>query len=123
MVGLLAIHLCPAAGFPVLQEEFCAHASCSDLCWLARLLLAHTCILLQAQGAVNQVWQVVFHFQNGSLQDMTATEAHALGYGVNTTATRVLFRTPYSTQQTEVSMVRNNERSKAHGSWCSVWFV
>ncbi|XP_066486649.1 uncharacterized protein [Tiliqua scincoides] len=58
-----------------------------------------------AQGAVNQVWQVVFHFQNASLQSMMATQAHALGYGVNTTATRVLFRTPYSTQQTEVTKV------------------
>ncbi|XP_077171194.1 uncharacterized protein LOC143826331 isoform X2 [Paroedura picta] len=59
-----------------------------------------------AQGAMNQVWQVVFHFQNGSLQNMMATEAHALGYGVNTTATRVLFRTPYSTRQTEISKVQ-----------------
>ncbi|KAJ6652385.1 hypothetical protein lerEdw1_011615 [Lerista edwardsae] len=58
-----------------------------------------------AQGAVNQVWQVVFHFQNASLQSMPATQAHALGYGVNTTATRVLFRTPYGTQQTEVTKV------------------
>ena len=54
---------------------------------------------------MNQVWQVVFRFQNGSLESMMATQAHALGYGVNTTATRVLFRTPYGTQQTEVVMV------------------
>lgn len=37
---------------------------------------------------------------------MMATQAHALGYGVNTTATRVLFRSPYSTQQTEVTKVK-----------------
>lgn len=63
---------------------------------------------LQAQGAVNQVWQVAFHFQNASLQSMAATQAHALGYGVNTTATRVLFRTPYNTQQTEVTKVEES---------------
>ncbi|XP_058038392.1 uncharacterized protein LOC131197906 [Ahaetulla prasina] len=62
-----------------------------------------------AQGAVNQVWQVIFHFQNGSVQDMTATEAYSLGYGFNTTATRVLFRTPYGSQQTEVAMVQGLE--------------
>ncbi|XP_060111578.1 uncharacterized protein LOC132583875 [Heteronotia binoei] len=62
-----------------------------------------------AQGAMNQVWQVVFHFQNGSMQSMTATQAHTLGYGVNTTATRVLFRTPYSMQQTEISEVQGLE--------------
>ncbi|KAL7977698.1 hypothetical protein Chor_009647, partial [Crotalus horridus] len=59
-----------------------------------------------AQGAMNQVWQVAFHFQNGATENMTATHAYSLGYGFNTTATRVLFRTPYNTQQTEVAMVR-----------------
>ncbi|XP_015683799.1 uncharacterized protein LOC107298956, partial [Protobothrops mucrosquamatus] len=62
-----------------------------------------------AQGAMNQVWQVVFHFQNGATENMTATHAYSLGYGFNTTATRVLFRTPYNTQQTEVAMVQGLE--------------
>ncbi|KAG8140822.1 hypothetical protein E2320_003480 [Naja naja] len=62
-----------------------------------------------AQGAMNQVWHVVFHFQNGSVQDMMATQAYNLGYGFNTTATRVVFRTPYNTQQTEVAVVQGLE--------------
>ncbi|XP_053115342.1 uncharacterized protein LOC128329009 [Hemicordylus capensis] len=78
-----------------------------------------------AQGAVNQVWQVVFHFQNGSLQTMMATQAHALGYGVNTTATRVLFRTPYSTQQTEVVMVQGLEVEVARATvfYKQAWMI
>ncbi|XP_042329801.1 uncharacterized protein LOC121933874 [Sceloporus undulatus] len=78
-----------------------------------------------AQGAVNQVWQVVFHFQNGSLQNMMATQAHALGYGVNTTATRVLFRTPYGTQQTEVTMVHGLEVEVARATvfYKQAWMI
>ncbi|XP_061446070.1 uncharacterized protein LOC133366692 isoform X2 [Rhineura floridana] len=78
-----------------------------------------------AQGAVNQVWQVAFHFQNGSLQNMMATEAHALGYGVNTTATRVLFRTPYGTQQTEVAMVDGMEVEVARATvfYKQAWMI
>uniref|UniRef100_A0A8C4YE75 ZP domain-containing protein n=1 Tax=Gopherus evgoodei TaxID=1825980 RepID=A0A8C4YE75_9SAUR len=62
-----------------------------------------------AQGALNQVWQVVFHFRNGSLLSMPATQAHSLGYGVNTTATRVLFRAPYGTAQSEITSVEGLE--------------
>ncbi|XP_060137315.1 uncharacterized protein LOC118095093 [Zootoca vivipara] len=78
-----------------------------------------------AQGAVNQVWQVAFHYQNGSLQNMMATEAHALGYGVNTTATRVLFRTPYGTQQTEVSLVEGLEVEVARATvfYKQAWMI
>ena len=78
-----------------------------------------------AQGAMNQVWQVVFHFQNGSLQNMMATQAHALGYGVNTTATRVLFRTPYGTQQTEVVMVHGLEVEVARATvfYKQAWMI
>uniref|UniRef100_A0ACB8EXF3 Uncharacterized protein n=1 Tax=Sphaerodactylus townsendi TaxID=933632 RepID=A0ACB8EXF3_9SAUR len=78
-----------------------------------------------AQGAMNQVWQVVFHFQNGSLQNMMATQAHALGYGVNTTATRVLFRTPYSTQQTEITKVQGLEMEVARATvfYKQAWMI
>ncbi|KAL8176379.1 UNVERIFIED_CONTAM: hypothetical protein K2H54_032958 [Gekko kuhli] len=78
-----------------------------------------------ARGAINQVWQVVFHFQNGSLQNMMATEAHALGYGVNTTATRVLFRTPYGTQQTETSKVQGLEVEVARATvfYKQAWMI
>ncbi|KAM6450087.1 uncharacterized protein PHA67_017284 [Liasis olivaceus] len=78
-----------------------------------------------AQGAMNQVWQVIFHFQNGSLEDMMATQAHALGYGFNTTATRVLFRTPYSTQQTEVTMVQGLEVEMARATvfYKQAWII
>ncbi|XP_070585122.1 uncharacterized protein [Erythrolamprus reginae] len=78
-----------------------------------------------AQGAVNQVWQVIFHFQNGSTQKMMATEAYDLGYGFNTTATRVLFRTPYSTQQTEVAMVQGLEVAIARATifYKQAWMI
>nr|XP_056720067.1 uncharacterized protein LOC130490263 [Euleptes europaea] len=78
-----------------------------------------------AQGAINQVWQVVFHFQNGSLQNMMATEAYALGFGVNTTATRVLFRTPYSTPQTEISKVSSLEMEVARATifYKQAWMI
>ncbi|XP_054850330.1 uncharacterized protein LOC129339772 [Eublepharis macularius] len=78
-----------------------------------------------AQGAMNQVWQVVFHFQNSSVQNMMATQAHALGYGVNTTATRVLFRTPYRTLQTEVSMVQGLEVEVARATvfYKQAWMI
>ncbi|XP_062993164.1 uncharacterized protein LOC134405840 [Elgaria multicarinata webbii] len=78
-----------------------------------------------AQGAMNQVWQVVFHFQNGSLQSMMATQAHALGYGVNTTATRVVFRTPYNTQQTEITMVQGLEVEVARATifYKQAWMI
>ncbi|XP_072833095.2 uncharacterized protein LOC110087657 [Pogona vitticeps] len=78
-----------------------------------------------AQGAMNQVWQVVFRFQNGSLESMMATQAHALGYGVNTTATRVLFRTPYGTQQTEVVMVQGLEVEVARATvfYKQAWMI
>ncbi|XP_026539714.1 uncharacterized protein LOC113422781 [Notechis scutatus] len=78
-----------------------------------------------AQGALNQVWQVVFHFQNGSIQDMMATRAYGLGYGFNTTATRVLFRTPYNTQQTEVAMVQGLEVEVARATifYKQAWII
>ncbi|XP_060540382.1 uncharacterized protein LOC117679697 isoform X1 [Pantherophis guttatus] len=78
-----------------------------------------------AQGAMNQVWQVVFHFQNGSVQDMMATQAYDMGYGFNTTATRVLFRTPYGTQQTEVATVQGLEVEVARATifYKQAWMI
>ncbi|KAF7235758.1 Zona pellucida sperm-binding protein 2, partial [Varanus komodoensis] len=78
-----------------------------------------------AQGAMNQVWQVIFHFQNGSLQRMMATQAHALGYGVNTTATRVLFRMPYGSPQAEITMVQGLEVEVARATvfYKQAWMI
>ncbi|KAK9397950.1 hypothetical protein NXF25_021311 [Crotalus adamanteus] len=78
-----------------------------------------------AQGAMNQVWQVAFHFQNGATENMTATHAYSLGYGFNTTATRVLFRTPYNTQQTEVAMAQGLELRVARATifYKQAWMI
>ncbi|XP_074868269.1 uncharacterized protein LOC142022395 [Carettochelys insculpta] len=78
-----------------------------------------------AQGTLNQVWQVVFHFQNGSLLSMPATQAHSLGYGVNTTATRVLFRAPYSTAQSERATAEGLEMEVARATvfYKQAWMI
>ncbi|XP_067402990.1 uncharacterized protein [Emydura macquarii macquarii] len=78
-----------------------------------------------AQGSLNQVWQIVFHFQNGSLLSMPATRAHSLGYGVNTTATRVLFRAPYGTPQSEIATVEGLEVEVARATvfYKEAWMI
>uniref|UniRef100_K7GAB4 ZP domain-containing protein n=1 Tax=Pelodiscus sinensis TaxID=13735 RepID=K7GAB4_PELSI len=70
---------------------------------------------LQAQGALKQVWQV----------GMPATMAHSLGYGVNTTATRVLFRAPYGTTQSERATVEglDVEMARATVFYKQAWMM
>ncbi|XP_030043513.1 uncharacterized protein LOC115457940 [Microcaecilia unicolor] len=50
-----------------------------------------------ARDALSHVWQIIFHFPNGSLFSTTAKDSHQWGYGINTSATRVVFRAPYNT--------------------------
>uniref|UniRef100_K7GAA4 ZP domain-containing protein n=1 Tax=Pelodiscus sinensis TaxID=13735 RepID=K7GAA4_PELSI len=69
----------------------------------------------RAQGALKQVWQV----------GMPATMAHSLGYGVNTTATRVLFRAPYGTTQSERATVEglDVEMARATVFYKQAWMM
>ncbi|XP_067827928.1 uncharacterized protein [Heptranchias perlo] len=67
-------------------------------------------VIPAAQEAITSVWQIVFQVSEGEttqLKTMTTTEAHALGYGVNTTASRVVFRAPYNTNESSIVMVDN----------------
>ncbi|XP_029436628.1 uncharacterized protein LOC115078115 [Rhinatrema bivittatum] len=60
-----------------------------------------------AQGALSHVWQIVFHFPNGSVFSATAKDSHQWGYGINTTLTRVVFRAPYNTSEFHVVEVES----------------
>nr|XP_033780942.1 uncharacterized protein LOC117350631 [Geotrypetes seraphini] len=52
-----------------------------------------------ARDALSHVWQIVFHFPNGSLFSTPAKASQQWGYGINTTATRIVFRAPYNTSE------------------------
>ncbi|XP_041088078.1 uncharacterized protein LOC121302290 [Polyodon spathula] len=58
-----------------------------------------------AEEAVMSVWQVVFHQTGMPPKTMNATDARTAGYFVNSTASRVLFRSPYGMPKSEVVMV------------------
>uniref|UniRef100_UPI00398EDB95 uncharacterized protein n=1 Tax=Pristiophorus japonicus TaxID=55135 RepID=UPI00398EDB95 len=65
-------------------------------------------VIPAAQEAVTSVWQIVFQVSEGEsmmLRTMTTTEAHILGYGVNTTASRVVFRAPYGSNESSIEMI------------------
>ncbi|XP_078389858.1 uncharacterized protein LOC144671720 [Cetorhinus maximus] len=67
-------------------------------------------VIPAAQEAITSVWQIVFQVVEGEitqLKTMTTTEAHALGYGVNTTASRVVFRAPYKSNESSIVMIDN----------------
>ncbi|MGH0147606.1 UNVERIFIED_CONTAM: hypothetical protein FKN15_031619 [Acipenser sinensis] len=55
-----------------------------------------------AQGAVMSVWQVVFHQTRMPPKTMTAADARTAGYLVNSTSSRVIFRSPYGMPMSEV---------------------
>ncbi|MGH0140237.1 UNVERIFIED_CONTAM: hypothetical protein FKN15_070898 [Acipenser sinensis] len=67
--------------------------------------LAFRCVVPQAQGAVMSVWQVVFHQTRMPPKTMTATDARTAGYLVNSTSSRVIFRSPYGMPMSEVLLV------------------
>ncbi|MGH0181158.1 UNVERIFIED_CONTAM: hypothetical protein FKN15_020017 [Acipenser sinensis] len=58
-----------------------------------------------AQGAVMSVWQVVFHQTGMTPKTMTAADARTAGYLVNSTSSRVIFRSPYGMPMSEVLLV------------------
>ncbi|XP_058870593.1 uncharacterized protein LOC117404826 [Acipenser ruthenus] len=58
-----------------------------------------------AQGAVMSVWQVVFHKTGMPPKTMTAADARTAGYLVNSTSSRVIFRSPYGMPMSEVLLV------------------
>ncbi|XP_043542821.1 uncharacterized protein LOC122548349 [Chiloscyllium plagiosum] len=67
-------------------------------------------VIPAAQEAITSVWQIVFQMGEGEnlqLKTMTTTEAHSLGYGVNTTASRVVFRAPYNSTESSIIMIDN----------------
>ncbi|XP_041107566.1 uncharacterized protein LOC121316586 [Polyodon spathula] len=53
--------------------------------------------------AASDIWQVVFH--SPVKKNMTVTEAFQLGYGLNTTESRLLLRAPFETAESETSVV------------------
>ncbi|MGH0182235.1 UNVERIFIED_CONTAM: hypothetical protein FKN15_016668 [Acipenser sinensis] len=61
--------------------------------------------VLLAQGAVMSVWQVVFHPTGMTPKTMTAADARTAGYLVNSTSSRVIFRSPYGMPMSEVLLV------------------
>ncbi|XP_058881706.1 uncharacterized protein LOC117410478 isoform X3 [Acipenser ruthenus] len=53
--------------------------------------------------AASDIWQVVFH--SPVKKNMTVDEAFQLGYGLNTTESRLLLRAPFQTAESETSVV------------------
>lgn len=51
------------------------------------------------------VWQVVFHQTRMPPKTMTAEDARTAGYLVNSTSSRVIFRSPYGMPMSEVLLV------------------
>ncbi|MEE6520757.1 hypothetical protein FKM82_018697 [Ascaphus truei] len=57
-----------------------------------------------SQGPISQ-WEVQFRLEDRTLVLLTAAEASSRGYGLNVTATRVVFRAPYNTSESQIMMV------------------
>ncbi|XP_069582923.1 zona pellucida sperm-binding protein 2-like [Ranitomeya imitator] len=53
----------------------------------------------QAVGGLMSVWQVVFHLSSTLKSTMLIDAAQDIGYGINTTESRVLLRAPYNASQ------------------------
>ncbi|XP_069830190.1 zona pellucida sperm-binding protein 2-like isoform X4 [Dendropsophus ebraccatus] len=53
----------------------------------------------QAVGGYMSVWQVVFHLSTTQKTTMLIDAAQNIGYGVNTTDSRILLRSPYNASQ------------------------
>ncbi|XP_042308842.1 uncharacterized protein LOC121922947, partial [Sceloporus undulatus] len=54
----------------------------------------------EVQAGTPSVWQVVFHVDNGK-KAMLVEEAHAVGYGINTTDTRIVLRSSYNATEAQ----------------------
>ncbi|XP_066451335.1 uncharacterized protein [Eleutherodactylus coqui] len=53
----------------------------------------------QAVSGLMSVWQIVFHLSTTQKTTMLIDAAQSLGYGINTTESRILLRTPYNATQ------------------------
>ncbi|XP_062981552.1 uncharacterized protein LOC134398229 [Elgaria multicarinata webbii] len=60
--------------------------------------------LPEAQRVVYQMWQLIFYSPSGR-KTIVVSDADKLGYSFNNTLARVFLRSPYSTNETEYSMV------------------
>ncbi|XP_053141246.1 uncharacterized protein LOC128340298 isoform X2 [Hemicordylus capensis] len=60
--------------------------------------------LPEAQKVVYQIWQLIFYSPSGR-KTTVVSDADKLGYGFNNTLARVFLRSPYSTNETELSVV------------------
>ncbi|OCT90720.1 uncharacterized protein zpy1.L isoform X2 [Xenopus laevis] len=57
------------------------------------------------EGGITQRWQVEFQMSDLRIITMSAIEAQRMGYGLNATATRVVFRAPYNTSESQILKV------------------
>ncbi|MGH0184462.1 UNVERIFIED_CONTAM: hypothetical protein FKN15_015003 [Acipenser sinensis] len=58
-----------------------------------------------AQEAFMSVWQVVFHKTGQPAKPMDPSLAHSRGYRINSTSTRILFRSPFNMPEAEMLTV------------------
>ncbi|KAJ1080297.1 hypothetical protein NDU88_000516 [Pleurodeles waltl] len=56
---------------------------------------------------LTQDWYIDFQFRNGTVLTVSSSTATRMGYGVRTTTTRVMLRSPYNTPQSQVMLVQN----------------
>nr|XP_008101764.1 PREDICTED: uncharacterized protein LOC100563455 [Anolis carolinensis] len=54
----------------------------------------------EVQAGSPSIWQVVFHMDSGK-KTMLVDKAHAVGYGINTTDTRIVLRSSYNTTEAQ----------------------
>ncbi|KAG8430290.1 hypothetical protein GDO86_018044, partial [Hymenochirus boettgeri] len=60
---------------------------------------------VDTQGGLSPSWQVEFKMLDNSVLMVTAADAFRMGYGLNATATRVVFRAPYNTSESRIMKV------------------
>ncbi|MBN3299074.1 ZP2 protein, partial [Amia calva] len=58
----------------------------------------------RATTAENDIWQIVFHLPKEKA--MTVHQAMSEGYGVNTTYSRIVLRTPYNTSESQSQLIQ-----------------
>ncbi|XP_053316428.1 uncharacterized protein LOC128484134 [Spea bombifrons] len=58
----------------------------------------------EAISGLMSIWQVVFHLTS-TRKAMLVKDAQSLGYGINTTESRILLRAPYNTTEAQVQRV------------------
>ncbi|MGH0163016.1 UNVERIFIED_CONTAM: hypothetical protein FKN15_044158 [Acipenser sinensis] len=80
-----------------------------------------------AQEAFMSVWQVVFHKTGQPAKPMDPSLAHSRGYRINSTSTRILFRSPFNMPEAEMLTGSCTENSVVfegtHGNMDYFWVV